>query len=395
MTADLPENTLSLEIDPIEKIILRSMAEGVITLECTGRIFTINPAALRTLGYVQEQMEGRLFEEVFASEPFNDDFRLFFASMMRDAPQTSNRDVQYKRPDGQVVDLSITAGFLDLDACNPGLQNVVVVFRDVTAFKALERMKRRAVNHLSHELRTPLAVISASLENISADDLPRDRLQRNLERIHRNLKRLVDIQGIVEEMLDPPQFRPESLFLPSTIEPILEKLRSEFSHRRVTVTSRVVPEQTDILDPVVLRIALESLVKNAVEATPDGGEVLVSVDPVLEGILIKVEDRGFGIPLRDQEFIFEGLHHTQATVEYSSKRPYDFNAGGKGLELLRLKTMAEAGYFEISFTSDRCRYIPENTDHCTGDISSCPHIEGPEGCRESGGTIFSVLFRSR
>ncbi len=394
MTGDLSNNSFPFAEEPIEKIILRSMSEGVITLECTGRIFTINPAALRILGFMEKQAVGSLFEEVFAGEPFNENFRFFFSAAMGNDRRTSREEVQYRRPDGQIVDLSITASFLELDACVEGMQNVVVVFRDVTAFKALERMKRRAVNHLSHELRTPLAVIAASTEQMADADLPRQKLVRNLERVQRNLKRLIDIQGIVEEMLNPPEFKPEILFLPSTIEKSLRELRKDFSHRRVVLRSQVIPERTDILDPAILHIALESLVKNAVEATPDGGEILVCVDRVPDGILVKVEDQGVGIPVRDQEFIFDGLHHTQATEEYSSKRPYDFNAGGKGLELLRLKTMAEAGYFEISFASNRCRYDTENKHHCGGDVLSCPHIEGIEGCRESGGSVFSVLFRS-
>jgi PAS domain S-box-containing protein len=394
MTAHVPESLPASNQEPIEKIILRSMSEGVITLECSGRIYTVNPAALKTLGFTEENVVGSLFDEVFGNEPFNEDFRSLLTGIMRRAGPSTHQEVRYKRPDGQLVDLSMTACCLDFDVCVPELQSVVVVFRDVTALKALERMKRKAVNHLSHELRTPLAIISASIQNMADGHLPTDKLERNLERIQRNLKRLTDIQSTVEEMLNLPEFRPEPLLLVPAVEGILKSLSEQFSHRRVVLRSRVVPEDTNDLDPKILSMVLAILVKNAVEATPDGGEVLVSVDRVPGGILVEVQDRGMGIPSSDQEFIFDGFHHTQATDEYSSKKPYDFDAGGKGLELLKLKTMAEAGYFEISFTSDRCRHIPENTDRCPGDISSCPHMDALERCRDSGGTTFSVLFRS-
>jgi PAS domain S-box-containing protein len=395
MAARNSETLISPGEEPIEKIIIRSMSEGVITLECTGRVFTVNPAALRILGFEREQLEGRPFDEAFSNDEFNDEFRQAFSAFMLDARWVSGKEVQYRRPDGQIADLAVSASCLEFDACVPGMQSVVVVFRDVTAFKSLDRMKRRAINHLSHELRTPLAVIAASIENLAGAELPRQKLLKNLERIQRNLKRLTDVQGIVEEMLNPPDFHPEPILLGPTVEDVLDRLRRDCSHRRVKVTSLVMPDSTDILDPSIIGIVLETLVKNAVEATPDGGEVIVSVDRVEAGIIVKVEDRGVGIPLPDQEFIFDGFHHTQPTAEYSSKKPYDFNAGGKGLELLRLKTMAEAGYFEISFTSDRCRRITESTRHCRGDISSCLDPNGLKGCRDSGGTTFSVLFRSR
>lgn len=392
MTARDPDSLPASNQEPIEKIILRSMSEGVITLECSGRIYTVNPAALKILGFTEENMVGRLFDEVFGNEPVNEDFRSLLTGIMRHAGPSTDNEVQYKRPDGQVVDLSVTASSLDFDVCVPELQSVVVVFRDVTALKVLERVKRKAVHHLSHELRTPLAIISASIQNMAGGHLAADKLERNLERIQRNLKRLTDIQSTVEEMLNLPEFRPEPLSLVPVVEGILKSLREQFSHRRVALKSRVLPEETNALDPKILSMVLGILVKNAVEATPDGGEVLVSVDRVPGGILVEVQDRGMGIPSSDQEFIFDGFHHTQTTDEYSSKKPYDFDAGGKGLELLKLKTMAEAGYFEISFTSERCRRIPENADRCPGDITLCSQMDESGTCRDSGGTTFSVLF---
>jgi two-component system phosphate regulon sensor histidine kinase PhoR len=142
----------------------------------------------------------------------------------------------------------------------------------------------------------------------------------------------------------------------------------------------------------VLSIVLRTLVKNSIESTPDEGEIVVSLDSAPEGVLLIVEDRGVGIRVADQEFVFDGFHHTQDTEEYSSRKPFDFNAGGKGLELLRLKMLSEAGYFGISFESHRCKYIPTARDHCPGRISECSHVQDVRGCRESGGTTFSVLF---
>jgi hypothetical protein len=68
------------------------------------------------------------------------------------------------------------------------------------------------------------------------------------------------------------------------------------------------------------------------------------------------------------------------------------NEGGKELELLRLKMLSEAGYFDIYFESERCSYIPTSQDHCPGRISDCRDIQTVQGCRDSGGTKFSVLF---
>ena len=54
-----PPRLIPQMADQIEKIILRSMNEGVLTLECTGDIYTVNPAALRILGFREENSKGR------------------------------------------------------------------------------------------------------------------------------------------------------------------------------------------------------------------------------------------------------------------------------------------------------------------------------------------------
>ncbi len=379
-------------MEPIEKLILRGMNEGVITLECNGNIFTVNPAALRILDFTEEELRGKHFQEVFSGDQDNDDFCQVLVNLFHSGRHSLHREVKFKRRDGQSVDLSVATAFLEVDECSPAMQSVVIVFRDITAFKSLERARRRAVNHLSHEMATPLAIIRASVENLSKVGVGANQSQKNLERIRRNLRRLTDIHAVVEEVFSPPAPKPERFDMASAIEENLGILRKAAAHRSVVLISDLSPVETDAVDPRTFIIILETLVKNAVENTPDDGTITVSLKEMPSGVQLQVKDEGVGIPLADQRFIFEGFHHTQATDEYSSRDPFDFNAGGKGLELLRLKILSEAGSFEISFESRRCRYIPTSRDHCPGKINICPHVRDVCGCRESGGTTFTVLF---
>lgn len=388
------------ETDPIERIILRSMHEGVITVECNGDIHTANRSARRILGFEEGELEGKPFDEVFSQDPRNEEFSDVFARVIHLGKPTIRTEVRFKRKDGQTVDLSMATSFLEVDVCRPAVESIVAVFRDITAFKAMERVRRRAVDHLSHELKTPLAIIRASVNNLLKKDSLVTTAGKSLDRINRNLDRLTRIQEIVEEVLNPRPFRPRPFDAVPFINGILEELRSESSHRSVELALQPgISHEGDLhgnlIDPDVLAVALRTLVKNSIESTPDEGEVTVSLERTLGGDLLKVIDSGVGIRVADQEFIFDGFHHTQSTDEYSSKRPYDFNAGGKGLELLRLKMLAEVGYFDLSFESERCRYIPTAFDHCPGRVSECPHIDGKQGCRESGGTTFLVMFHGK
>ena len=382
-------------LEPIEAMILRSMNEGVITLECNGEISHANPSAERILGYEQTELKGKQFVEAFDDTPDNEHFRKIVHDLVERGIHTARTETHFKRRDGQTVDLSIATSYMDVDACIPGMENVVVVFRDITAFRAMERARRRAVDHLSHELKTPLSIITASLDKVARSDVSEDVRGKTVGRIRRHLKRLMDIQEIVEQIITPREYRATALVVDQEVDRILQQIREDISHRQVTIVGKLEPMESQSIDPEVLEMALKTLVKNAVEATPDEGEIIVTLKRIPIGIELQVEDRGVGIPVSDLEFVFDGFHHTQATEEYSTKKPYDFNAGGKGLELLRLKAMSEQGYINISFESSRCIYIPTSWDHCPGRISACDHIESVQGCRDSGGTTFIVLFPNR
>ncbi len=65
------------------------------------------------------------------------------------------------------------------------------------------------------------------------------------------------------------------------------------------------------------------------------------------GASLVVKDYGIGIIVDHQRRIFEGFFTTQETAVYSSKKPFDFNAGGRGADLLRMKIFSERYRFSI------------------------------------------------
>jgi len=105
-----------------------------------------------------------------------------------------------------------------------------------------------------------------------------------------------------------------------------------------------------------------------------------------------VRDFGVGITKENQTRIFEGFFTTQETMDYSSKKPYDFNAGGKGADLLRMKIFSERYGFKIALKSSRCPLLAKVADVCPGRISRCPHCQKGRGCHQSAVTVFSLYF---
>ncbi len=306
----------------------------------------------------------------------------------------------------------------------------------------LNRVKTKAVNHISHELRTPLAVIQGNVRLLKRrlEGSPwGEQFQHLFGLLERNLERLYDLYreteeifrtslevetGVILDELDrlwermrdvsePPQAIREnwdavkgwlgrnisgstmafqSIDLLPFVQRAAERFRGLTGHRRLSIETEGENDLFISIDPVILREVCDGLVKNAVESTPDGGTVKITVEQKGERILLHVADSGVGITEENQKSIFDGLFHTEETALYASKRPFEFGAGGKGLELMRMKMYGRRFGFDVSVRSNRCPFLTSQGDACPGDTSLCPRLKHPDDCLASGGTTFTVSF---
>lgn len=152
-------------------------------------------------------------------------------------------------------------------------------------------------------------------------------------------------------------------------------------------------DQSELLiPPHVLHAVMEGIIRNAIEATPDHGLVRVTGKLENHSYVFKVTDTGIGIPDKDKELIFEGFYPVQDTDDYSSRRPYSFNAGGKGIDLLRIRMLSELYGFKLSFTSQRCPHLVKENLNLPGNVEYCRHCESPADCLVKGGSEFVVEF---
>ncbi len=316
--------------------------------------------------------------------------------------------------------------------------------RSYKEVRAMNRAKERVIHHLSHELKTPLSVLDASLEllNKKCSDSSRNRI---LERARRNLDRILEMQYEIEdilrertyrvhrmlsslldactdelevflecemqdsgcrigEILEIVRHRIRELFGPHDavsqdirishfVEETVRTLGPCFAHRQIDFRVRIPESQALIsIPPDVLAKITEGLIRNAVENTPDGGLIEVGVRIAEQGPELEVRDFGVGITEESQRLVFENIFTTRETLQYSSRKPYDFNAGGKGLDLLRMKIFSERYHFTIRMTSQRCGFIPQDSDNCPGKTVQCSHCRATEDCLCSGGTTMRVCF---
>jgi signal transduction histidine kinase len=277
----------------------------------------------------------------------------------------------------------------------------------------LNKAKSKALDLLSHELKTPLSVISMNLELLKRDGEKEPDTQKRgrvFERLETHLKRLLAVQGATEKIIQSydkvektlgeeeidtsleDDLKRFDLFL--TIQKILESVKHRTSHRDLIYDFFGTLGSYIRMNPRIVEDVIESLLRNAIENTPDEGLIRVIIESTRKTCTLKVCDFGTGITEDNQKYLFEGLFYTQESELYSSKQPYDFNAGGKGLDLFRIKVYSRRFGFEVSMESKRCVHIPGAFDNCPGKISECVHCKTREDCLASGGSVFTVTFKS-
>jgi PAS domain S-box-containing protein len=343
----------------------------------------------------------------------------------------------FQQPDVEL--LNTIAGTVVLSIENARFsEELKQAYREVSS---LNRAKDKVINHLSHELKTPISVLYGSFRILAKKlaELPEESWKPTLERAQRNLQRVLEIQHQtddimrerqyktydllslildecadelevliaeevgegpvigrirerVEEIFAPKEIVPEKIKLAAYVKKRLEHLESSFSHRQMEIISRLRLTPPAYLPREVLQKVIDGLIRNAVENTPDQGKMEIIVQKKGIGSEIAVRDCGVGITEEHQSRIFEGFFTTRETMDYSTKRPFDFMAGGRGADLLRMKIFSERYNFRIDMRSSRCRFIPQTSDVCPGRISECEFCEREEDCYQSGGTTFSLYF---
>ena len=307
--------------------------------------------------------------------------------------------------------------------------------------KSMNKAKERAINHLSHELITPLALISAALSRISSElsETKIIGLERSLIIARRNLERLMRLQVEIDDIINnrsveepkkivqlvegalhfieyqkgiPPgkyskvlkllsdhiesifkvdEEQAEKLSVDDFVQAVCDKARVAMGEREVQIVQDFDKGVTVTANRSALEKVCSGILRNAIENTPDEGKIEVIAKMEAKQLVMRFQDFGTGITTDNQRLLFTGFFHTQDTSLYTTKAPYDFNAGGSGADLLRAKVFSERYGFSIDFESTRCSHIPEDTDRCPGRISLCKFIDNKSDCLVSG-TTFTLMI---
>lgn len=174
--------------------------------------------------------------------------------------------------------------------------------------QAIEKMKEALegrkyveeyIQTLTHEIKSPISAIRGSAELLD-EEMPRERRDRFLANIRSEAGR---IQDIVDRMLELSELETrktlrnvETLFPAALAASVLEGGEWRFSPKKIQAGLTVVQDVPVTGDRFLLRQALSNLFQNAVDFSPEGGRIEITVTSDGRSVFFSVEDGGPGIP---------------------------------------------------------------------------------------------------
>lgn len=323
--------------------ILQAVQEGIVVVKATGEVIYTNHAAARLLGFQPETAEGNPIERYIPGI----DWEGIFSMDEREWSRLISHDMETSYPEHRFLDLYI----VPLSVADPQTGGAVVILRDVTrerlnAVQTIETEKLHAITLLAagvaHEIGNPLNSLTIHLQ----------LLERELNELHEresteHLKELVGVARQEVTRLDqiitqflralrPAPVKLATAHLGEILKQTLEFMKQEIENRGINVHISIPDDLPAALaDTDQMRQAFFNLIKNAVQAMPDGGRLELNLDATDRFVTISFKDTGPGFSRERFGQMFEPFQSTKS------------EGSGLGLMIVQRIVRDHAGELEV------------------------------------------------
>lgn len=205
----------------------------------------------------------------------------------------------------------------------------------------LNNLKNEFLATMSHELRTPLnSILGFSEVLLTNPQNLTEKQQRYVAHIRTSgrtlLSLITDVLDLAKIESGKMELKPVEMSVKDLVERVISSMMPIAERKNLDLSSEV---DADV--PVVfqdlgkLEQILNNLLSNAIKFTPEGGRVRVRASQRLGNLVLVVEDTGIGIPLEDQERIFEKFRQGSTNAGEHDPLTREFEGTGLGLSITR------------------------------------------------------------
>ena len=306
------------------RTVLDNVDDAIVVLNPAGQIHTFNQAAEQMFGYQARQLRGLPFQILFPQPPVLE-------------PGQGPQELTAQRLHGETLQVELLHTGIQLQ--DQPLQ--VLLFRDITARKRMDRLKSEFVSTVSHELRTPLTAINGALTLVTAGAVGAlaPAQQQMLDIARSNADQLM---SLVSDILDMEKLQAGKLSLQPELQLLLPLLQQAIQRHSALALSCKVQLELSAAIPPDLQLSLDggrllqvlgNLLSNAIRFSP--AHSTVQLRAVLSGQMLQlmISDQGPGVPVDFVPHLFDKF--SQADSSDSRQQ------GGSGLGLAICKELLE------------------------------------------------------
>ncbi len=333
MAADLNNRIQTVDRQHSElAAVLSSMQEGVIALNMDEELINVNQAAAGMFKFKPADAIGRSIQEVIRNPQLHR-----FVQQALGGEGDAEGEIRIYQEEERILGTHSSP----LRESGGKRIGTLIVFHDITRLRRLETMRREFAANVSHEIKTPLTAIKGFVETLQSGAMNKpEEAGRFLKIIENHANRLT---AIIEDLMKLSEIEQKgqtrSIGLKrEPIEPIVrsavEVCRVRADEKNIAIELMCGKSLAAEVNAHFLEQAVVNLVDNAVKYSETGSKVRVHAEKNGEGVDIRIEDQGIGIPGSHLPRLFERFYR----VDKSRSR----KEGGTGLGLAIVKHIIQA-----------------------------------------------------
>ena len=326
--------------------IISNFADGLLVFDKKGVISMVNPQAERMFRIKEEMVKGKNLLDLKRYSLFAPAVDLIFKKgKVQKVTRTSFSPKKEITIEVTVVPLKKERGE----------REYMAIFHDISREKTIERLKTEFVSLSAHQLRTPLSVIKWTLSLLREENLSEKEKKEFIEKLWIANERMI---RLVNDLLNVTRIEEGRYLYNLQQKDIVEvsqrviKPRIELAKKKGLTfifkkPKKKIPKVK--IDEEKISLCIQNLVENAINYTPPGGKVIVSIeyDKNKKEVLFSVKDTGIGIPQEQRHRIFTKFFRADNAVKMETE--------GSGLGLFITKNIINAHKGRIWFKSQENR----------------------------------------
>jgi len=308
--------------------ILESMVEGIIVVDKTSRIVSINFTVENIFNIPKKNLEGKIFLEAIRNNDIAD-----IINVVLKKGEFTSCELPLMWPVQKIFQINASPIF------EKGIvSGCLLVIHDMTEIRKLETMRRDFVANVSHELKTPLTSIKGFTETLlegALDDKENNVhflkiIQNHTERLSKLVDDLLSLSHLESEKI---YLKKQDFDLKEQAEQVIINFKAQLKKKGMDIKNELFHGVVINADKARIEEVFTSLLDNAIKFSKDKGVIKIYGQEENGKIKIIIEDSGIGIPEKDISRIFERFYR----VDKARSR----ELGGTGLGLSIVKHIVE------------------------------------------------------